>query len=259
MIVTPHEARAIAQGRKAMHRIPVHPAATSTTRCPYKPGSSHAIQPGPGQPSEAQIAILETRREPAGHITTADAKLEGNVNTDWWKQAWVRKHDRHWIKRELVDRADIYGDQVVPYILLARFNEHWAHREVWVIRFWLDEVRPRYMARPTKTSGDYTTSPEKSIDKEDMMVTGRDGIERLRTVGVPVANPEYVAAKIREDAKQARAQAASFARDLDAERFERARREAEAAGINTAGASRLVRRAAAALERAVDSNEKGAA
>lgn len=218
MILTPHEARSIAAGRKTMIRIPV---VGDARHSPYPVGSSHPVQPGFGQPSDAQIAVLETRREQAGDITTADAKLEGNLNVDWWKQAWVRKHDHHWMRRELVDRADIYGDQVVPFILLARFEQEWANRDVWVVRFWLDEVRPRYLARPTRTSGDYVMNASRSIDTEHHLVTGRDGTTHLTSVAVPVANPEYVAAKAKEDHSLWVAQRDSFRRDLETERQRR--------------------------------------
>lgn len=209
MILTPHETRAVATGRKTMTRVPVRTIEGIRESCPYPIGSSHAVQPGAGSPGEAQIAVTDVRRELAGLITPADAKLEGNKTVDWWKQAWVRKHDREWLRREHVDLADIYGDHVVPFILCKRFDEHWATTDVWVVRFWLDDARPRYLARVTRTSGDYVTSPSRSIDRDSLLGP------------VPVADPEYVAAKTREGHAEWVAQRESFRRDLEAERASR--------------------------------------
>ena len=251
MILTPAETRAVLARRKTMVRLPVASRDGVTRRCPVTIGSSHAVQPGAGEPAAAQIAIVNVRREPAGAITPVDAKAEGNRTVEWWKQAWVRRHDAAWMKREHVELADVFGDDVVPFILLKRFEERWAHVEVWVVSFWLDEVKPSYLA----PGNGYTSDGSRSVDSEHRMVTGRDGLARLRSVPIPVADPEYVARKAREDHAQAKADAASFVRTEDADRFERARVAAEERGLPTDGASKLVRRAAAALERAVESVE----
>ena len=226
MIVAAHEARAIAQGRKTSLRV-----VALTDRCPYPVGSSHPVQPGAGEPSEAQIAVLEFRRERLGAISAADAKAEGNLNVEWFKQAWVRKHDRVWMAREKVQLADVFGDEVVPVILCKRFDEEWAQVDVWVVRFWLTEVRPRYLARPTRTGGDYTTSVSRSIDNELTVVAQADGTTRLQLVPVPIADPEYAARKAREDHDVWVAQRDSFRRDLEEER---ARRKAERGRVGRA-------------------------
>ncbi len=242
MILTPTEVRRVVSGRKTMARIPVAYPDGIRQACPFPIGSSHAVQPAAGEPSHAQVAVTEVRSELLGAIGFDDARAEGHRTTGEFKQAWVRRHDGAWLHREKVDLAAPSGDDVVPRILTERFEQRWATTEVWVVRFWLDEERPRFLARPTRTSGDYVTNHLRSIDQDDIIGP------------VPVADAEYVARKTREDHAIAKAQAASFKRDLDAERFENARRAAEDAGLDTDGASRLVRRAAAALERAVDNS-----
>lgn len=253
MILAPPEIRAVAAGRKTQHRLVVRRRHGARVACPVRAGESCVI----GGELDINVAVLDVRRELLGAATDADARAEGYVSVGGrrplalWREGWVRRHDGAWLRRELVDRAAVYGDEVVPWILAERFERRWAGVDVYVVTFRLDEARPHYLARATRSSGDYTISPSRAIDTELRQVRGRDGLLRTVAVAVPVADPEYVERKLREDRAALAAQEASFRRDLDAERFERARRAAEAAGIQTEGATRLVRRAAQALERAV--------
>lgn len=222
MILTPAETRAVLARRKTMVRLPVASRDGVTRRCPVTIGSSHAVQPGAGEPAAAQVAIVNVRREPAGAITPADAKAEGNRTVEWWKQAWVRRHDAAWMKREHVELADVFGDDVVPFILLKRFEERWAHVEVWVVSFDLTEAKPLFMATAPVAgkSGDYTTSRGRSIDPDAPV----DRLTQERYAKAALVESEKRRASLRADIEAARAEAkAARGRSFrDGTRFEEA-------------------------------------
>lgn len=223
MNVNAAELRAIASKRKTMHRVLVgtprvvkRPGPRGLERTgqsasrivwPFSPFKGEVLAvtslPDPNGreiPDPIRATVIDVRREPAGAITDADAKREGNINARWWMQAWVRKHDRAWLKRELVDRADIFGDDAVAFILCKRFEERWADREVWVMTLEpLPEV-PRFMARV----GGYVTAASMSIEPTAECV---DDLYQRR-----------LSEKARKDNEARRA---SFKRDLEVERAKR--------------------------------------
>lgn len=249
MIFTDANAKAVAAGRKTQTRhIPGVPRLAkrkdwqrrglSATRMttPWTPVVGHAepVQPGRGKPAICHLIITEVRREPVGAITLEDAKAEGFASVAAFKVAWVRIHDSAWIAHHKVNLADALGPGVVRWILCERFDQEHAQTMVDAITFERAPADTQLLARPTRTSGDYVTSSARAIDL------------------LPVVDAEYVAKKAQADHELWLKQKASFERDLAAERFERARREAEKAGLDTSGATRIVTRQAKALERAVE-------
>lgn len=220
MNLNPAELRAVASGRKTTHRVPVgkprvvkrhgprglERTGLSATRIvePFTPFQGEVLtitatreRAEQDVPEAIRATVTDVRRELAGEITDADAKREGNINARWWKQGWVRKHDRAWMKRELVDRADIFGDDVVPFILCKRFEERWADVEVWVVTLEPLAEIPRFMA---PVSG-YVTAASMSIEPTAECV---DDLYQRK-----------VSDKAR---KEYEARRASFKRDLELER-----------------------------------------
>jgi hypothetical protein len=152
--------------------------------CRYTVGHTYSVQPGYAKRGDARIIVTAVERQRLGDITFAEARAEGFRTTDEFKQAWVRIHDREWLERELVDRAEIFGDDAVPFILRARFEQRHADRLVWAITFELDRESPRLLA-PATDDEDYTSQSARALTEPTMGIDG-DGHRR------PVPEPEPV-------------------------------------------------------------------
>lgn len=181
MIFTPPQARAIARGAVTQARRPA-----TQLRCRYRIGHDYAVQPGLGRDAVCRVKILGTRRHPAGEITFRDARAEGYRTTDEWKMAWVRQYDRAWLDEHKVDLVSVFDDTVsiVNWILLKRFKQRHAHRDVWALVFEIaDETR--YLAHPTARSGDYTNHPARAIDPEECV--GADVLDLFAKLAAPAS------------------------------------------------------------------------
>jgi hypothetical protein len=164
VIFTAQQARAIARGRKTQTRIP-----WITGRfCPVKVGHDYPVQVRHGRKldSVSRITVLGRGQQRAGDITLTEARAEGCRTTDDWKAQWVRRFDAPWVQREKIDLVAVYDDKVsiVNWILLERFRQRHESTIVWAIAFEPVVDAPRYLARPTRTSGDYVTNPGRAID-----------------------------------------------------------------------------------------------
>ena len=153
--------------------------------CPVTVGRSYAVQPGRGQHALARIQVTDTRVEPLGHITPADAQREGFRTTTAFKRTWIHLHDAGWldqaealldftlpvgdeqlaaldpgearvIRRQLADleqagSVEHTGGGWLPLsnaldqAILHRFNTRWAHKPVWVITFQLEHDTVRWL------------------------------------------------------------------------------------------------------------------
>lgn len=126
------------------------------------------------------------------------------------KCAFVRSHDAKWVKRELVDLAEVFDDgcSVVDWLLVRRFDTYWGHRfvQVCTVKRVVDE--PRFLADQRRSNaGQYTRSASRSIDPT--------------AEAIDSATQERYSAKASE---RDHAMRASFKQDLSAER---ARKKAE--------------------------------
>lgn len=90
--------RALTDGRKTQHRIPIKPGRlTSTiTPCPYTQGSTRAVQRRAGGPQIARIEILLVERSTLKDLTYKDARAEGHQTTAGFADHWMRQHDTGW-------------------------------------------------------------------------------------------------------------------------------------------------------------------
>jgi hypothetical protein len=118
--------------------------------CKYRVGRTYAIQAGRGKPAIARIRILDVRTERLGEITLEDARREGFKATFQFFQYWEQLH------------GSVNKEQLV-----------------WVIGFALEPEQPIFLARPTRTSGDYTENVERAIDDIEAVRAG--DLERLST------------------------------------------------------------------------------
>jgi hypothetical protein len=168
----------------------------------------------------ACVITSEPRIECLGDISSADATKEGfRGQLDLFKMAWVRRYGTR--------TGELLDDE-----LADRFDRYWAAKEVWVFSLAPHESKPTYLARPTASSGDFTSVPAKAIDP------------------LEVIDPETLQAAREASDRERLADRASSRRRAAARRFERARLLAEAAGHDTTPAVRRVQRAAQSLERA---------
>lgn len=160
MIVTPAQASAIHTGRKTRHTRPLHTTA-------LKPGHDYPVNPGKGKPASCRLRVLSAAVERLGNLTYKDAVAEGFKTTGAFKVAWIRAHDYAWIKRELVDLAAVFDDHCscVDWMLVKRFDTHWADQLAHVITFERVVDEPRFMADQRRANaGQYVRSPSRSID-----------------------------------------------------------------------------------------------
>lgn len=178
---------------------------------PLKPQHTYSVMPGPGRPAECRVTVLEARVTVAGDLSYQDARAMGYRTSGKAKAAWVRTHDRQWVKRELVDLADAFDDgcSVVDWLLVKRFDTHWAHRpvQVVVVKRVVDE--PRFMARPGRG-----------------IITADGNADYTRTRGLAVDDLEAIDAATqerysRQASERDAAVRASFQRDLAAEQAKR--------------------------------------
>lgn len=128
---------------------------------------TYSVMPGPGRPAECRVTVLRTRVAPCSDLTYQDARAMGYRTSGEAKAAWVRERDQVWMKRELVELAEVFDDgcSVVDWILVRRFDTYWAHRFVQVatVKRVVDE--PRFLADQRRANaGQYVRSPARSID-----------------------------------------------------------------------------------------------
>lgn len=200
MIFTSRQARAIAGGRLTQARIPVF----AGRACPMKVGHDYPVQVRRGRKLDSllRIKILARGKQRAGDITLAEARAEGQRTTADWKRAWVRRHDTQWTARdELFDD----GNDIVNDILLARFEERHADTLVWAIAFEPLVDAPRFMARPTRTSGDYVAVTARAIDPVECV----DEVTQAHYAKLKREDGERRRASFRRDQEEARGECKS--------------------------------------------------
>lgn len=147
MIVTPPQARAIIAGRLTLVCLPVRGGRAGAPYTPiaFKLAHDYPIATRRGG-QLATIRVCAVTRERLGSLTLRGARAAGQRTTDDYRQAWVRRHDRAWLARHKVDLAACFGDDVVPFILNARFEQRWSDAQVWAVRFVVHSDAARFMA-----------------------------------------------------------------------------------------------------------------
>lgn len=203
MIFTARQARAIIAGRQTQTRIPV----LTGRACPVKVSHDYPVQVRRGRRLDTvtRIMVLGRGQQRAGDVALPGARAEGCRTTNDWRIRWVRWRDRAWIEREKVDLVAVYDDEVsiVNWILLERFEQRHADTMVWAIAFEPVVDAPRFLAHPTRTSGDYVATPARAIDPVE---------------AIDETTQERYAKLAREDGQRRRE---SLQRDIEAERQRR--------------------------------------
>jgi hypothetical protein len=224
MILTRPEIRAILRGRKTECRRPMHVGAM------WRGRRGEIVPLRDSQHGEAlgRAHIVSVGRQHLTDLTAADARAEGYRTVEQFRCGWVRTHDGDWMRR----RESVVVDELRPDELLDRFRERHEHLAVWVIglRFCGE---PRFLVPAVgrgKDTDDYTSASDPLGAGECVDAVTLDAMaERNRR------RFESRRARIRQDAA--------------AERFERARLQAVAQGVDVSSQVRAVERMAAALER----------
>lgn len=149
MILSPDMVRAVAAGRKTVHRRPTR----SDHPCTYHPGKTYPVMPGRGQRALVRVTVTEVRVDVLGALTFADARAEGFRSTEPFKVKWVHQYDRQWVARQ---------DDPDDELLLERFDARHADRSVWVIGFRLSrEDTPRLLA--ARPAPDYVANGARAL------------------------------------------------------------------------------------------------
>lgn len=199
MLFQPQLCRLILNGRKTQTRRIVKPGqAGAQPRSFYRVGSSYPLERpmrlDEANELQAQI-ILRTRlgrppkkeigrlritavdRARLDRISFDDARAEGFKTPTLFKAYWVRLHDTRWIRRAEHEPAPGIGPMLEPRTdeqLAARFDEHWASKDVWVISFRL-EPTTLYLAESPITAGqDYVTTERDQKGRQIAMTTQID-------------------------------------------------------------------------------------
>lgn len=161
MIVTARTAHAIRAGKITQVRIP----RVAGRACPLKLGHDYPLQVRRDRrlPSDdTRIAVLAVERELAGALTLQDARAQGFRTTADWRIEWVRRHDSAYRSQRKINDW-LWESGLADEPLLDRFERRHAGASVWVVR--IEPMEPkRYLARPTRTSGDYVSHPGRAID-----------------------------------------------------------------------------------------------
>jgi hypothetical protein len=192
LILTATHARLVLAGRKTQIRVPVREPRTTRRRRkvegvwqphgpeyltqPFQPKTGmripicvHRRINGTMMPvEECAVVVRDSEHQLLADLVFADALAEGHRTTDEFKAWWVRTHDAHWVLRsETGTEQDGAPDPLTAEQLADRFEQRWADRPVWAIRFVLDrEQQPRYLA--SEGAGDernYTANPGRAIDE----------------------------------------------------------------------------------------------
>jgi hypothetical protein len=167
----------------------------TVVRRPFEPkvGKSYAVQPGRGKPELFRIVCTSRRRELLGTLDHAAAVAEGFPRgVAAFAIYWLSLYEPAWPALERVFcptctlDADYPADELPPCPMcdgeseirirptptdeeaVARFNERWADRMVWVIGFQVDpSSRTRLLLehRGGELRGDYTTSSQQTMSQ----------------------------------------------------------------------------------------------
>lgn len=202
---------------------------------PWRPpvvGDSLAVQG-----TEQRIRILDVQRAELALPSDMEARAEGYDSPVAFAAAWMSEHD-HRLRRV---HREVDPDWLPPDdLLLEVFEQRQAGRTIWLLRFELDHDPVRLLIaeaggfEPSAREDErgYTGSPAVALDAGDAV------------------DDRVLDGFAFENQRRFETRRAQTRQEVAAERFERARRAAEARGLDVSGAVQVVERQAAALERA---------
>lgn len=144
MRVPAAQARAISRRAKTQIRVPVDSQLTG----PLRPVRRHSAKPfnptvgdiipidGADQRVHCKIVYLERRT--LGTLTLEDAQAEGHQTVEEFEIAWVERHDRHWLDKQITDliqngEPEHQALETRPLWAASRYEHRWQTRQVWVL------------------------------------------------------------------------------------------------------------------------------
>lgn len=148
------QARAVARGAKTQHRIPVDTRLTAT---PLRPTRRHGGRPflpvvddvltihgGHYEDrkwvttDKVHCKITHIQRGPLGWLTADQAQAEGHSSVAEFEVAWVERHDRAWLDRQIAELIEHKvpereAQETRPEWARTRYENRWLAREVWTL------------------------------------------------------------------------------------------------------------------------------
>ncbi len=126
-----------------------------------------AVQAGRATRPTVEVATLligEITQKRLGDLTPVEARLAGFRTTMDHHDAWVRSRDRRWLATR--PRPDD------PGLIAARFQRHWADRDVWLIALDTDCEAPNLIAKQSELA--YTSQQRRAWFGEPEAVAPAD-------------------------------------------------------------------------------------
>jgi hypothetical protein len=161
IVLPSDQAKDVRGGNATLHARPVKPTDHFKR---FHEGRDLHVRSSIGGASMCRVVLTHVERRPAGTLDFADAVAAGFKTTEDHLRAWVERYDARWVREIREDNPNLHED-VLDAAILARFEERWADRPAWVLRFERNRVRaPRMLA--AKVADGYTESDAMSANGE---------------------------------------------------------------------------------------------
>jgi hypothetical protein len=158
LVTGTNAATAILHNGRTAHLQPVR---SGDHRSRYSPGQRLALKAYVPGPTDANL-IIDSVQGPRQHFHLGDVDYQtardlGYIRLDDFQIAWVEEHDPDWLDR-------YQGDTPITDAIVARFQQRWAGKLAWLLRFHIDPTAaPRMLA---------ARSDELYVENEAMALKG---------------------------------------------------------------------------------------
>jgi hypothetical protein len=129
----------------------------------YRPGQTLDVKPYVPGPTQARVTVTEAlgpdQRFRLGQVTDQIARELGYEGIDTFRLSWIETQDDDWVQRAGNDAplaADAY---------LERFEQRWAPKLAWLIRFKLDNTADPHLLA-ARSDELYVTNPAMALHDE---------------------------------------------------------------------------------------------
>jgi len=156
-IVLGHPATGILHQGVTAHLQRVNP---NDHACRYAIGQRLAVKvmvPGPNALHIRITAVQGPKQQfTLGQLTIQDARALGHTRLDHLWRHWITNHDQTWLGRAIHDGTD------TEHEIERRFQDEWASKLVWLLRFEIDHTEtPRMLSSIVGGSHQYRSGPDR--------------------------------------------------------------------------------------------------